>query len=102
MAQTKLYNEVLVSYDIADTKQRARLFNKLKDISLTAIQKSVFWGYLNRAEEESVKRLLKTHCAKTDKAFVARVKLSEQIRQNNGVGYAKQDFPEQSIQYHVL
>lgn len=102
VAQVKLYNEVVVSYDVADTKQRTKLFNKLKDISLTSIQKSVFWGYLNKAEEDSVKRLLKTHCAKTDKAFIARVKLSEQIQQNNSVGYEKQDFLDHSVSYHVI
>ncbi|SMN00373.1 CRISPR-associated protein Cas2 [uncultured Candidatus Thioglobus sp.] len=102
MAQVKLYNEVLVSYDIADTKQRTKLFTKLKDISLTSIQKSVFWGHLNSAEEASVKRLLKSYCAKTDKAFITRVKLSEQIQQNNSVGYEKQDFPKHSTSYHVL
>lgn len=102
VAQVKLYNEVLVSYDIADTKQRTKLFAKLKDISLTAIQKSVFWGYLNQAEEGAVRRLLKTYCDKTDKAFIARVKLSEQIQQNNSVGYAKQDFPKQAADYHVI
>lgn len=102
MVQPRLYNEVLVSYDIADTRQRTKLFNKLKDISLTAIQKSVFWGHLNRAEEDSVKRMLKTYCAKTDKAFITRVKLSEQIQQNNSVGYEKQNFPKQFVNYHVI
>lgn len=102
MAQARLYNEVLVSYDIADTKQRTKLFNKLKDISLTSIQKSVFWGHLNKAEEASVKRLLKTYCAKADKAFIARVKLSEQIQQNSSVGYEKQDFPNHAANYHVI
>ena len=97
-----MYNEVLVSYDITDTRQRTKLFNNLKDISLTAIQKSVFWGHLNKAEEDSVKRLLKTYCAKTDKAFIARVKLSEQIQQNNSMGYDKQDFPKRSVSYHVI
>ncbi len=102
MAQAKLYNEVLVSYDITDTKQRTRLFNQLKDISLIAIQKSVFWGYLNKAEENSVKRLLREHCEKTDKAFIARVKLAEQIRKDNGIGYNKTDFPQKIAEYHVL
>lgn len=102
MAQIKLYNEVLVSYDITDTKQRAKLFTKLKDMSLTAIQKSVFWGHLNKAEEAGVRRLLKTHCAKTDKAFIARVNLAEQIRRHNGIGYDEKDFPKHSADYHVI
>lgn len=102
MAQVKLYNEILVSYDITDTRQRTKLFKKLKDISLTSIQKSVFWGYLNKAEEDAVKRLLKIYCDKGDKAFIARVKLAGQIQQNNSVGYDKQDFPKQSASYHVI
>lgn len=102
MAQAKLYQEILVSYDISDTKQRSKLFNELKAISLMPIQKSVFWGHLNRAEEEAVKRLLKTYCHKTDKAFIARIKLSQQIADNNSVGYEPQDFPEKPASYHVL
>ncbi len=102
MVQVKLYNEVLVSYDISDTKQRTKLFNKLKDISLTSIQKSVFWGHLNKAEEAAVRRLLKSYCDKGDKAFIARVKLAGQIQQNNSVGYDKQDFPKYCASYHVI
>lgn len=102
MAQSRLYNEVLVCYDITDTRQRNKLFKELKDISLTAIQKSVFWGYLNRAEEESVRRLLRTYCAKTDKAFIAQVHLAAQIAAQNGVGYSKADFPPKTPEYHVL
>lgn len=102
MAQIKLYYEVIVAYDIANTKQRTKLFNKLKDISLIPIQKSVFWGHLNQAEENSVKRLLKIHCVKTDKAFVARIQLAKQVNDNNSAGYDKGDFPEQPHQYYVL
>lgn len=102
MAQARLHNEVIVSYDIEDTKNRTKLFKKLKDISLGPIQKSVFWGHLNKAEEDSVKRLLKEYCNKTDKAFIARVKLSEQVNQNNSVGYKKIDFPDKPYEYYVL
>jgi CRISPR-associated protein Cas2 len=102
MAQANLHNEVMVAYDIEQTKNRTKLFKKLKDISLTPIQKSVFWGHLNKAEEDSVQRLLKEYCAKTDKAFIARVKLSEQVNQNNSIGYNKVDFPKNPHQYYVL
>ncbi|VVM27565.1 hypothetical protein BSPWISOXPB_10537 [uncultured Gammaproteobacteria bacterium] len=44
MAQARLHNEVMVAYDIEDSKNRTKLFKKLKDISLKPIQKSVFWG----------------------------------------------------------
>jgi len=102
MAQPQLHNEVLVSYDIENTKNRTKLFKKLKDMSLVSIQKSVFWGHLNKAEEASVVRLLETFCEKTDKAFIARVKLSQQVNQNNSIGYNKQDFPSEPHPYYVL
>ena len=97
-----LVNEVLVSYDITDTKQRTILFNKLKDLSLIPIQKSVFWGHLNRAEENSIKRLLVAHCDKDDSAFISRIDLSSQILRGGGVGYQKEDFPKKPRSYYVL
>jgi CRISPR-associated protein Cas2 len=102
MAQARLHNEVMVAYDIEDSKNRTKLFKKLKDISLKPIQKSVFWGHLNKAEEDSVQRLLKEYCQKTDKAFIARVALSEQVNQNNSIGYDKDDFPKNPHEYYVL
>ncbi len=99
---SKLYNEVLVSYDIEDNRQRTRLFKKLKEISLRPIQKSVFWGYLNLAEERAVRRLIAEHCARGDKAFIVRARLSSQIADKNSVGYAKADFPSEPERYHVL
>jgi CRISPR-associated protein Cas2 len=97
-----LYNEVLVSYDIENNRQRARLFQALKDIALRPVQKSVFWGYLSRAEEQAVRRLLKEHCGKDDKAFIVRTRLSTEIADNNSVGYARGDFPTKPERYHVL
>jgi hypothetical protein len=38
MAQARLHNEVMVAYDIEDSKNRTKLFKKLKDISLKPIQ----------------------------------------------------------------
>lgn len=96
-----LYNEVLVSYDIENNQQRSKLFNKLKDMSLTPIQKSVFWGHLNRAEERSVTRLLKEYCLGKDKAFLSRVNLSKQIKWGS-VGYKEGDFPSSPRRYHVI
>ena len=102
MPQARLFHEVLVCYDIENTKQRTKLFKQLKAISLKPIQKSVFWGYLNQAEETAVKRLLKQHCKKTDKAFIARVKLAEQVNQNNSVGYDGAEFPSEPESYYVI
>jgi CRISPR-associated protein Cas2 len=83
----KLYNENLVCYDVQDNKKRKKLFDTLKDIGLTSIQESVFWGYLNKAEETAVQRAFKKILdPKGDRAFIARVKLSGQI-DKCGFGY---------------
>ena len=97
----KLYQEVLVSYDIEDNKSRAQLFKQLKALSLVAIQKSVFWGHLKLAEEQAIKRLFKKHCDSDDKAFIVRVKLSENIKINS-VGYQHMDFPTKPSSYEIL
>jgi len=97
-----LYHEVLVSYDIEDNRQRNRLFRALKEAALRPIQKSVFWGHVNRAEERAIRRLLKEHCARGDKAFIVRAHLSAQIAQHNSVGYTSGDFPDKPERYHVL
>ena len=97
----QLHTEVLVSYDIENTKQRTKLFNKLKDISLIPIQKSVFWGYLSKAEQNSVRRLLKTYCSSGDKAFIAKIELSKQVK-NNSIGHKIEEFPSQPRRYHVI
>ena len=99
---SKLYNEVLVSYDIEDNRQRCKLFRALKEVSLQPVQKSVFWGHLNRAEEQAVRRLLKEYCDKGDKAFIVRARLSAQIAEKNSVGYIADDFPDKPERYHVL
>lgn len=96
------YNEVLVCYDIQDNRTRQKLFQKLKETGLVPAQKSVFWGYVNRAEEKAVQRLLQEHCARGDKGFVVRVNLATQIAEHNSAGYQADDFPRQPPRYHVL
>lgn len=97
-----LYHEVLVSYDIEDNRQRGKLFAALKDVALRPVQKSVFWGHVNRAEEQAVRRLLKEFCAKDDKAFIVRACLSAQIAEKTSVGYCSDEFPSIPERYHVL
>lgn len=94
-------NEVLVSYDIEDNKQRKKLHNELKDLGLLAIQKSVFWGHLNKAEESAVRRLFKQYCREGDKAFVARIKLAAQIKLNS-FGYSPEEIPLKPVDYYVV
>lgn len=83
--------EVLVSYDIENNKQRKKIFEQLKDIGLEPIQKSVFWGFLNKAEERAVYRLFAELNDGTDKAFLVRAKLGEVIGKY-GLGYQAHDF----------
>jgi len=98
----KLHNEVLVSYDIEDNRNRRQLFQKLKELGLVPIQKSVFWGHVNAAEEASVVRMLRDYSEVGDRAFIVRVKLSAQIAEKNSVGHNPQDFPGEPPRYHVL
>ena len=44
------YVKYLVCYDIADNKQRTKFFDLLKDLGLTPVQKSVFFGDLKKPE----------------------------------------------------
>jgi CRISPR-associated protein Cas2 len=51
---THLRSEYLVVYDIENSKKRGKIFDRLKDFGLKGIQKSVFWGLLNKAEKNSL------------------------------------------------
>lgn len=97
----KLYQEVMVSYDIEDNKSRTKLFKELKAISLIPIQKSVFWGHLKAAEENAVKRLFRAYCAKADKAFLVRVKLSQHLK-THSVGYQEINLPTKPAGHEIL
>lgn len=83
-----LFFEILVSYDMENNKARNKLLDKLKDLGLISIQKSVCWGRVNHAEYKLVSKLLSEYVnPEVDKAFVLKVDLSKQI-QNNSIGYA--------------
>lgn len=70
--------EILVSYDVADSKKRTQLQKKLKDIGLISIQYSVMWGEVLQADVSLVRRLLEKSIDKeSDKAFILPIKLSE-------------------------
>ena len=50
-----LYVKYLVCYDISNTRTRSKFFDFLKDLGLTPIQKSVFFGDLKTPEVRSLK-----------------------------------------------
>lgn len=70
--------EVLIAYDIEDNKTRTRLYNRLCDVGMISVQKSVMWGRLLPADINLAKRILAEDlCKDTDKAFVLVSKMSE-------------------------
>lgn len=88
----KLYNEVIVCYDVEDNRTRGRIFERLKDIGLRPIQKSVFWGHVNSAEERAILRLFREELNRdTDMAFLVRADLGATV-ERNGFGYASETF----------
>ena len=93
-----LFYEVLVSYDIEDNKNRKKLFDELKDMGLTSIQKSVFWGNLKIAEIKMLPHLFKKYCTDGDRAFFVKANLSKEILKNS-FGYEKIDFEEKEFEY---
>lgn len=82
-----IYQKYLVCYDISNNKTRRKINDFLKDIGLTDIQKSVFWGELTKAEFTAMKREAKKLLNKDeDKMFWIITSLTpEQLKQ--GVGY---------------
>ena len=50
-----LYVKYLVCYYISNTRTRSKFFDFLKDLGLTPIQKSVFFGDLKTPEVRSLK-----------------------------------------------
>lgn len=73
---SSLDHEVLVCYDVSEGKARARLYEALKDVGLTPVQESVFWGRIRPAEERAILREFRSLLnAKTDRAFIAPVQL---------------------------
>ncbi|EDY86875.1 CRISPR-associated protein Cas2 [gamma proteobacterium HTCC5015] len=87
----KLYQDVLVAYDIEDNKARSRVFEKLKDIGLKPVQKSVFWGCVLATEKKSIHRLLNGELEPTDRAFL--IPMSQKQAQAAFIfGYATSPF----------
>ncbi len=67
---------MLVSYDISENKPRRQMTELLRDLGLMPIQKSVYFGYLSRAEIQALAREgRKLLDANTDSLFWVRVNL---------------------------
>lgn len=86
-----MYTQIIVSYDISETKKRNKFFDELKDLGLVSIQKSVFWGYVLPSEKRVIKELFKKYCdIETDKAFMVNATLDKDL--DDSFGYDEDDF----------
>ncbi|CAA6815593.1 MAG: CRISPR-associated endoribonuclease Cas2 [uncultured Campylobacterales bacterium] len=86
-----MYTQIIVSYDISNTKNRNKFFEELKDIGLKSIQKSVMWGYILPSEKRIIKNIFKKYCEiKTDKVFIVNATLDKDL--SNSFGYDEDDF----------
>ena len=81
------YCNYLVCYDIESSRVRTRFFNFLKDIGMTPLQKSVFWGELTQAEYKALQREAHEKLnPETDKIFWIVTSLDE-LKLKQGIGY---------------
>lgn len=78
----------LISYDIENTKNRTKLFENLKDLGLISIQKSVFYGKLQKSEKTIIKKLFEKYCSQNDKAIMVAVNIDI----NDTYGYCEDEF----------
>jgi len=73
-----LYHKYLVCYDIECNKARKKFFDELKGLGLMPLQKSVFWGQLNRAEYSALQRMAREKLnPEKDKCFWLPTSLTE-------------------------
>lgn len=70
---------MLAAYDVSDNKARKELTDRLKDLGLVPIQKSVMWGYLSKAEQSAAMRVFEELIEKNDRAFLIRANLTDQL-----------------------
>ena len=96
----KLRQEYLISYDIEDNKTRTRLHKSLLGYGLRGVQKSVFWGYLSKAELTAVKRDLLASLKETDKVFITRSSINSH-RYSFFIGHPDNDFTDWQDNYVI-
>lgn len=74
------YFDVLVAYDIQNNRHRNEVFEQLRDLGLTPVQKSVFWGRILPAEERAVLSYLRSAVVPPDRAIVLKGNFLDQLR----------------------
>ena len=86
-----LRKEYLISYDVEDNRIRDFVFKELLGLGLKSVQKSVFWGYLSKAELDFIKRFMKDKLDSKDKVFVTRSDFNKKGK-SFYLGHTKEDF----------
>jgi len=88
-----LRKEFLIVYDIEDNKIRKKLFDRFKDFGMNPIQKSVFWGLLNKAERQCLEREIEILLNKknTDKVLIIEIDIQKNIN-TFFIGHSENDF----------
>ncbi len=90
--------EYIICYDISDTKKRNKVFNELEKTGMKAVQKSVFWGYLTKAELYSCHRFISQIIEKDDRALITHTNFNGR-GQSFLVGYKEADFQDWDENY---
>jgi len=81
------YTKYLVCYDIENNRKRKKFSDSLKSLGLVRLQKSVFFGHLNRAEIKALERMARELLdPDEDKAFWTPTPLNEDALKK-GIGY---------------
>jgi len=81
------YTKYLVCYDIEDNKKRKKFSDQLKNLGLVRLQKSVFYGELNKAEHKALVRYANELLdPATDKFFWTTTSLDKD-QLDKGIGY---------------
>ncbi len=83
----------IVAYDIENNKNRTKLYEKLKDMGLIAVQKSVFYGEISKPEIAIIKIYFKEFCNRNDRAFIAPCEIDYDL----SFGYNKEIFEFKSV-----
>ena len=87
-------SEFLISYDIEENKKRTKLFQILRNYGLFPIQKSVFWGFLTKAEYNAIARHVKDSLGSSDKCLITPIAINYLGKYTTCVGYQKNDFKD--------
>ena len=86
----RLRSQYLVCYDIGKNNSRSKVADLLLDFGLYHIQNSVFWGYLTKAEVNSIIVKSKDLLESADRLLIAPVNIHN--KQTRYLGHRANSF----------